>query len=300
MIPHYFLYEEAAPKVEPSFLHIEPIPVRSGRHDWTIRTHSHPDHHQLLAISKGGGEIEIEGQTWELSPPALVIVPALTIHAIRFEPGTDGYVITVAPPFLQAALDGDPELVDGFAAPRRFLPQQIGEDIDLIGLFAALAHEFVWSAPGRRSAIKAYLQLLAVAVRRLRAQEQARPVALARDIETVMRFRELVEKHYRQHPPLDFYARRLGVTTARLNACCRLATGKSSLALINDRLITEAKRNLLYSDMTVNEIGAALGYEDPAYFNRFFARNAGLPPGRFRDSLIPEETRANGSVRRRA
>lgn len=29
MIPHYFLYEESAPKVEPSFLHIEPIPVRT-------------------------------------------------------------------------------------------------------------------------------------------------------------------------------------------------------------------------------------------------------------------------------
>lgn len=102
-----------------------------------------------------------------------------------------------------------------------------------------------------------------------------------------MRFRELLEQNYRNHPPLDFYARKLGVTTARLNACCRIATGRSPLALINDRLLTEAKRNLLYSDMSVNEIGAALGYDDPAYFNRFFSRNAGMPPGRFRDGLLP-------------
>jgi AraC-like DNA-binding protein len=65
-------------------------------------------------------------------------------------------------------------------------------------------------------------------------------------------------------------------------------------ALINDRLLTEAKRNLLYSGMTVNEIGASLGYVDPAYFNRFFSRNVGLSPGRFRDSLLPQEnTRAS-------
>lgn len=292
MIPHYFLYEEAAPEVEPSFLHIEPIPVRSGRHDWTIRTHTHPDHHQILVISKGGGAIEIEGVSWEVSPPSLVIIPALTIHAIRFKPNTDGYVITVAPPFLQSALDHDADLVEGFRVPVRFLPRQIGSDIDLVGLFGSLEHEFVWSAPGRRTAIKAYLQLLAVTVRRLLEQERARPVSTARDVGTVMRFRELVERHYRNHPPLDFYARQLGVTPARLNACCRLTTGKSSLALINDRVLTEAKRYLLYSDMAVNEIGAALGYADPAYFNRFFSRNVGMSPGRFRDRLLPGETPA--------
>jgi AraC family transcriptional regulator, transcriptional activator of pobA len=292
MIPHYFLYEEAASKVEPSFLHIEPIPVRSGRHDWTIRTHTHPDHHQILVISKGGGAIEVEGASWEVSPPALVIIPALTIHAIRFKPATDGYVITVAPPFLQSTLDDDADLIDGFRVPARFLPQQIGSDIDLVGLFASLEHEFVWSAPGRRTAIKAYLQLLAVTVRRLLEQERIRPISSAREAETVVRFRELVEKHYRDHPSLDVYARKLGVTAARLNACCRMTTGKSSLALINDRLVTEAKRNLLYSDMTVNEIGAALGYADPAYFNRFFSRNVGLSPGRFRERLDSGETRA--------
>jgi AraC family transcriptional regulator, transcriptional activator of pobA len=291
MIPHYFLYEEAVPKVEPSFLHIEPIPVRSGRHDWTIRTHTHPDHHQILVISKGGGAIEVEGVSWDVSPPSLVIIPALTIHAIRFKPNTDGYVITVAPPFLQSALDHDADLVEGFRIPVRFLPLQIGSDIDLVGLFASLEHEFVWSAPGRRTAIKAYLQLLAVTVRRLLEQERTGTVSRARDADTVMRFRELVERHYRNHPPLDFYASKLGVTAARLNACCRVTTGKSSLALINDRLLTEAKRNLLYSDMTVNEIGATLGYADPAYFNRFFSRNVGLSPGRFRDRLLPGGTR---------
>ena len=101
-----------------------------------------------------------------------------------------------------------------------------------------------------------------------------------------MRFRELVEEGYRSHAPLDHYARKLGVTTARLNTCCRLTTGKSALALINERLLTEAKRTLLYSDVTVNEIGAALGYADQAYFNRFFSRNVGLSPGRFRDNLL--------------
>jgi len=283
MIPHYFLYEEATAEIDPTFLHIEPIPVRSGRHNWTIRTHSHPDHHQIMVVSKGGGAILVEEASWDLSPPSLVIVPALTVHSIRFRPSTDGYVITVTPSFLEAALDHDPQLLECFHFPVQFRPDQIGERADVVGLLASVEREYVWSAPGRRSAIKAYLQLLAVIVRRLLEEERARPIISVRQTETIRRFREMIERNFRHHRPLDFYARQLGVTTAQLNACCRNSTGKSSLEVINDRIIAEAKRALLFSDLAVNEIGASLGYGDPAYFNRFFSRRVGMSPGRYRD-----------------
>lgn len=288
MIPHYFLYEEPASDIEPSFLHVEPIPVRSSRHDWTIRPHSHPDHHQILVLNRGGGAIEIEGEDWDLSPTALVVVPALTVHGFRFKRDTNGYVITVAPSFLRSACDADSDLLDGFLGPSRFLQDQLGDDIDLVEIFASLEREFVWAAPGRRAAIKAYLQLIAVAVCRLRGKDRPHPFASSKDADTVMRFRELIERSYRKHPSLASFARTLGVTTARLNACCRTMTGKSPLALINDRILIEAKRNLLYSDMTVAEIGLSLGYTDPAYFNRFFARGVGLSPGRFRDNALAQ------------
>ncbi len=287
MIPHYFLYEETPPELEPSFLHIEAIRVRSSRHDWTIEPHAHPDHHQILVIDKGGGTIEVEGEEWDLSPTALVIVPALTVHAFRFKRDTNGYVITVAPSFLHSAFTDDPDILSGFLGPSRFLQDQLGDDIDLVEVFASLEREFVWAAPGRRAAIKAYLQLIAVTISRLRGKERHHPVSSTRDTDTVIRFRELLERNYRNHPPLAFFARKLGVTTARLNASCRAVAGKSSLALINDRILVEAKRNLLYSEMNVAEIALSLGFSDPAYFNRFFTRGVGLPPGKFRDSLLP-------------
>jgi AraC family transcriptional activator of pobA len=286
MIPHYFLYEEPASEIEPSFLHIEAIPVRSSRHDWTIQPHSHPDHHQILILDKGGGTIEVEGEEWDLSPMALVVVPALTVHAFRFKRDTNGYVITVAPSFLRSTFHDDPDLLSGFLAPSRFLQNQLGEDIDLVEVFASLQREFVWAAPGRRAAIKAYLQLIAVTISRLHGKYSHHPVSATRVADTVIRFRELVEGKYRNHPPLKFLARKLGVTTARLNACCRAVTGKSSLALINDRILIEAKRNLLYSEMNVAEIGASLGFADPAYFNRFFARSVGMSPGKFRHNTF--------------
>jgi AraC family transcriptional activator of pobA len=53
--------------------------------------------------------------------------------------------------------------------------------------------------------------------------------------------------------------------------------------LVQDRAILEAKRALLYSNMTVAEVGYYLGFDDPAYFSRFFAKAEGLSPRGFRD-----------------
>lgn len=285
MIPHYFLYEDEASEIGPSFLHVEPVPVRSSRHDWTIRPHSHPDHHQILILSQGGGTLEIEGNEWDLSPTALVVVPALTVHAFRFKRDSNGYVITIAPSFLRLALDDDPDLLNAYLEPSRFLQKQIGDETDILKIFASLEREFVWGAPGRRTAIKAYLQLIAVTISRLLGKDRDQPKSSTRDADTVIRFRELIERHYRDHPSLEFFARKLGVTTARLNASCRALVGKSSLTLVNDRILLEAKRKLLYSDMNISEIGLSLGFRDPAYFNRFFARSVGASPGMFRDSI---------------
>ena len=63
---------------------------------------------------------------------------------------------------------------------------------------------------------------------------------------------------------------------------CKSRAGRTASELLHDRIIVEAKRNLLYTEMTVAEIGHAIGYDDPAYFNRFFSQRVGVPPGTFR------------------
>ena len=57
---------------------------------------------------------------------------------------------------------------------------------------------------------------------------------------------------------------------------------QASKELIHDRLLQEARRLLQFSAVPVSEIGYQLGFTDPAYFSRFFARNAGLSPREFR------------------
>ena len=52
--------------------------------------------------------------------------------------------------------------------------------------------------------------------------------------------------------------------------------------IIKNRIVLEAKRLLYYTDLTVKEIAYQLGYDDPAYFNRLFARKEGIAPSLYR------------------
>lgn len=290
-IPHFVLYEETTQEVELLSLHVEPIRSRSRMHDWTIRPHTHPDHHQILLLGSGSGTLQLEDEARRLAPVALVTVPALAVHAFRFDPGSDGFVVTVSLSFLEGLLTEDARLGAGFAG--RGCCFTLGSlAADTIEIFRSLQREFVWPAPGRRSAIRAYLQLLLVTIARLHGRGQPpRGEIRRRDADIVARYRQHIERAFQQQPGLADFARKIGVTTARLNTACRAVTGRSAMSLVHDRLVIEAKRDLLYTDKAVGEIARALGFADPAYFNRFFRRHAGQTPGMFRrgtSAILPK------------
>ena len=76
--------------------------------------------------------------------------------------------------------------------------------------------------------------------------------------------------------------RRLCVSTERLRLACVRSTGSAPLALLNARRLLEAKRSLLYTNMSVALIAETCGFADPAYFSRFFTRSTGASPRSYR------------------
>lgn len=84
--------------------------------------------------------------------------------------------------------------------------------------------------------------------------------------------------------PAD-YANLIAVHINHLNAAVQKATGKSTTTHINERLFTEAKSLLSYTDYTVAEIASGLGYEYQSYFNRFFKKHAGVTPSEYRKNF---------------
>jgi AraC family transcriptional activator of pobA len=107
-------------------------------------------------------------------------------------------------------------------------------------------------------------------------------VSVVRAREHLAGFVALVDVNFSKHTTLDHYAAQLDISAAHLNAICRQMSDRSALQLIHERLMLEARRELIYTSMTIKEISELLGFTDPAYFTRFFKRQMGMSPKDFR------------------
>lgn len=99
--------------------------------------------------------------------------------------------------------------------------------------------------------------------------------------ETFHWFRAEVEAQFRSTHHVTEYARRLGRSTKTLTRAAA-ARGTTPKAVIDDRLVLEAQRLLVFTERTVADIAAELGFDDPSNFSTFFRRSAGLTPNAFR------------------
>ncbi len=102
-----------------------------------------------------------------------------------------------------------------------------------------------------------------------------------------IQFRQLVDQHFRQEHSVAFYAGQLCITPGHLNDLVRKEPGTTAKQFIINRLTTEAKRLLLYSELPVSEIAWELGYTDPSYFVRLFRNETGCSPLAFRKQKKP-------------
>jgi AraC family transcriptional activator of pobA len=99
------------------------------------------------------------------------------------------------------------------------------------------------------------------------------------------RFEALLEQHFLDHWTVSRYAGALSITPTHLSRITRSATGRAASHLIVERIVREARRNLVYTDLPVSTIAYALGFNDPAYFSRLFSESTGLSPRRFREKV---------------
>ncbi|HEX7885333.1 MAG TPA: helix-turn-helix domain-containing protein [Phenylobacterium sp.] len=281
-IPRFFLYGEPPQHVGERFVHLESLDERSRPADWHIRPHTHANLNHVFYVAEGGGEMRADGETFAYRAPCLLLVPAGVVHGFDWASETRGRVLTVSRDYFTELASRGRELASVFARPTA-LP--VPEGKLLPDAFVRLAEELAWTAPGHAVAVEGLL--LTILVEALRLSHYGAPDAprvIGPHAALVARFRELVEGHYRSDMKVEDYAGALGAHPKRLRAACLSVAGTTPLGMLQDRRLIEAKRLLLYSNMTVAEAGYYLGFQDPAYFTRFFTKACRTSPRRFRQS----------------
>ncbi|MCM4167141.1 HTH-type transcriptional activator RhaS [Arenibacter antarcticus] len=101
----------------------------------------------------------------------------------------------------------------------------------------------------------------------------------------VYEFMLLLEDNYQEKRNADFYAELLGISAKRLNQILKDKLDKTAVQIIHDRLIQEAKRQIIHSENTIKEIAYNLGFNDHSYFSRFFKTHSDQTPQEFQNNV---------------
>lgn len=282
-IPVYKLYGEEEHWLTPDLVHCESIAARSQLHNWQIKPHQHHGLFQVLYLRDGTAKIRLDDRHHDMRGPQVLVVPQMCIHGFKFARNAGGQVITLAYPLLDKI---DQQLGNGLAALTRPSIHQLGDDEQSAHVklaFSLIDSEYKRDAPYRNLLLESLLGTILVWIARNSASSpQEPPRAIGRSGRHFAAFCQMVEESYSRHYPVAWYAAQIGITAAHLNVLCRDAANQSALELIHQRVLLEAKRNLVYTSMTVSVVSYTLGFSDPAYFTRFFKRQTGLSPKDFR------------------
>ncbi|HDS1735436.1 helix-turn-helix domain-containing protein [Pseudomonas sp. BP8] len=281
-VPLFQLYGENQAWPGTDLLHCESIEARSRLHHWEIKPHRHADLFQLLYVQRGQAQVEIEGTRREIREAALQVVPPLTVHGFRFSADIQGHVLTFGP-----ALVAD--LEQRLGAPLAVLASAecypLGKDRQrLHALIDTLQQEYQGNAPARAAMLQALVTALMVWISRRQQLGQPPRNRDERDQQLLGQYLRLVEAHYREHLSVEDFAARIGISSVQLNQLCRALAGQTALQVIHQRLLLEARRNLLYTRMGISQLSDSLGFSDPTYFARFFKRLTGQTANSYRKS----------------
>lgn len=281
-IPTYALYGEQGYDSSPDWLHWETVLSRSRLHGFHIAPHRHEQFFQILHLTGGSAEVTMDNIVERVAPPAVIAIPALPVHGYVFSPDVEGVVVTLFERDVRESLAPSPEVDTCLRRPH--ILHGPSDEIAQVGReIAALIAEADLRAPGRAIAMRARIgSTLAAIYRAVLATTEPMQNGGGRSQRHAQAFHQLVEREYRHHRPINFYASALGITPPHLNRICQSVLGASALKVIERRLLLEAKRYLTFSSLSIKEIAALLGYADAGYFNRMFRRETGIAPGKFR------------------
>jgi len=250
--------------------------------------------YEILFITEGKGTHFIDFEAYDASPGSIFFISPGQIHFYGEDSDLDGFAVLFAEEFLSI----DP-LIHSFIYQLSYFniaeknSLRLMRDDDLAEfklLFRQVQIQFDTDEFGKESILRNYMQIILIKLQRLYENEY-RETGIADSKKVLLRrFRKLINEKFLKERAVIYYARELGISANYLGELIKEQTGFTPGHLIREQITMEAKRHLVHSSKTVEEVACDLEFDDPSYFSRFFRRETGTSPAKFR-KVIREKHR---------
>lgn len=246
--------------------------------------HRH-DFYQIVLFTRGGGQHSIDFQQYTVVPHQVYYMAPGQIHTWLFDASADGYLVNFNESFFTSTCH-NPNFVRDFPLFNNIsglavntLDMACCAEVEQI--FAQMLEEFITGGDFKMDILRGMLTIILVKLSRVM------PTAFNEDVPkhnvVLMRqFEKLIDLNFREKRLPKEYAELLFITPNHLNALTNSVMGKNAGELIRERILLEAKRLLVNSDLLIGQIAEMLHFEDNAYFARFFKKYTGTTPEGFR------------------
>lgn len=236
----------------------------------------------LLQAGRSVFQHDLETMNFQVEGPRVVWRSDGAEEELLADGGTRGELIAIPDVALMRALPSTPLGGQMRHTLRQNLSLAMPVSSGLGALVDGLKSECTATEPCADIASEHYLALLLVQLWRLaRVGHDVRdhsPRGLAE------RFVQLSAHHLYDHWRVQDYAATIGVSRDRLGVAVQRATGLSPQGFLHRELYREACELLAITGLPVGQVAFRLGFQDAAYFSRFFTRESGVRPTQFRQS----------------
>jgi YesN/AraC family two-component response regulator len=239
------------------------------------------DHFMFIIQQKGSFLLELDFYEQRLSGSSLCFIAPGQVHRYIQQRNCKGWFVFMETGFISNAYQ---DIFNTYLSTHQVVPVQKNSNIfSFIPVFASMLGD--QSSPFQQTLSQSFADCLTGMLATALVQSKGSGSLIGgQKYQTLIRFKQMVQAHYKELKQVRDYASQLHITPLYLNEIAKEITGFSASYWIHQQIMLEAKRLLYYTDLDIKQIAFELGYEDHAYFSRFFKKHSGLTAGGFRDS----------------
>jgi AraC family transcriptional regulator, transcriptional activator of pobA len=248
--------------------------------------HRH-DYYTIIFIEKGEGTHFVDFTEYKIEDRTLYFIQPGQMHQVIFTTEPVGWVITFTEQFLIANSISEKMINDIYLFNDYGQSPPLAINESDLPVYKSLTEQMAHFATSLETytleAVGSLVKLLLIQSNNHCSLKKSNNPQLIETSNHILRtFKQSLNKKYAKSHMVSDYADELAVTADYLNKTVKNLTGKSAKEHIQSKLITEAKRSLLFSNISNKELSYELGFEESAHFNNFFKKITGQTPSEFR------------------
>jgi len=254
------------------------------QHHFTNLPHKH-DFYLTVLFTHGTGKHEVDFESFNVSPGMLFMLKPGQMHYWELSDDVEGYVFFHSKEFYDDGFTmssiNDFDFFSSFQNPSVMILDEFSL-LKILPLMSEMVEEYNDSKILKWQKTRAIMNLIYVEI--ARNYSSVYTIESERYLIKVREFERLIEQNFKQNKSVKDYANQLHISEKHLNRIIKSCLNKTTSQLINDRVILEAKRMLMYAGNSVGQIADELGFSESSYFIRFFKKQTGVTPLHFLNS----------------